>query len=190
MTEHVSIINTAMDAIVDRLSDILIDGVPDTDPTQAGIVRAGMLQDDPQQAQINILVHPGDGDWKHVTNTYTESGSGLFAPQGTIMGQHGSTFWRRRYMVEFTIFFENLYSRDEARRRANVVLSRAHWALSTMNVGVIANDTFGEAPSDLSVWDAWIREGGGDGDFNWRGEMRIELLTEHQPVEELPEIVP
>jgi hypothetical protein len=175
-----------MDAFVTRLADVLIAGVPTDDPTRAGVVRSGQLQDDPQVGVINILLHPGDKDWKHTINTYTESGSGIFAPQGTIMGDRSSVFWRRRFIVELTIFFENLYSRDEARRRANVVLSRAHWALVMMDMNMIEGDSFGEYPSEVQVFDDWIREGGGDGDFNWRGEMRIELLTEHQPVPVLP----
>ena len=45
----------------------------------------------------------------------------------------------------------------------------------------VALDDFGEFAYALQVCETWIREGGGEGDYNWRGEMRIEAMTQHEP---------
>lgn len=173
-----SILNSIMETVIDWLSSQLIDGV--TDETQAGLVRAGQLQDDPTDAQINILIHPGDDDWPDVLNLQDKP-PGLHGFTYEIGGNpYGSAAWRRRFMVELSLFFDNENNRDVARTKANVVKSRAHWALmrSPLPQG---QDNFGESAHMLQVCNSWIREGGGEGTFIWRGELKFEVFTVMEP---------
>jgi len=176
------IVNILLEATAERLLQKLLTDV--TDESKAGLVRTGKLQDDPTSRKVNILIHPGGEDWpdklsvdgsgvgKHVENAYT------------IGGAYGGIFWRRRALIEIQMFYTNESDRDTSRMRSHVVLSRAHHALNTWDVGrETPKDDFGEKAYDLQVVQSWLREGGGEGAFNWRGEIRIEFLTEIEPTE-------
>ena len=165
----ISILNTLMEHTVDHLADKLIYETPDT--TQAGLVRNGLLQADPTDTQINILIHPGTKDWKH--ELYV-SQHGIDAPYAEIGGTYT---WMRRFEVELTLFFDGENDRDVARTKANVVLSRTERALITMPMPVGADD-FGEAAYQIQVRDSFIEESGGEGTFIWSGCVRIEFVTD------------
>lgn len=166
---NTSILNTLQEAAIDRLSERLITDTPDS--TQAGLIREGLLQDDPTDTQINLLIHPGDKDWKH--ELYVTQ-HGISSPYYEIGG--GST-WMRRFTVEFQLFFDGEDDRSVARTKAHVVLSRAEHALKTMTVPADQDD-FGEAGFLIQVRDSYLEESGGEGTFIWRGEIRIEFMTE------------
>ncbi len=176
--DQTSILNSLIDATSDRLKAKL--QTEPTDDARAGLVRPGKLQDDPTSKKINLLVHPGGELWPDVLNT-EDNGPGMFAPTYTIGSPYGSAYWRRRLRVELSMFFENEASRANSRMKANVVLSRAQHALMTMNMADIPRDDFGEKAHMVQVAKMFLYEGGGDGDFNWRGEMWIEYLTELEP---------
>lgn len=165
----ISIINTLMEHTVDYLADKLITEVPDS--TQAGLVRSGLLQADPTDTQINLLIHPGNKDWKH--ELYVTQ-HGIISPYAEIGG--GYT-WMRRFEIELSLYFDGENDRDVARTKANVVLSRTEQALIYMPMPNGADD-FNEVPSQIQVRDSYIEESGGEGTFIWRGCIRIEFLTD------------
>ncbi len=169
-----SIHNILMEALRDTLIDELIDGVPEDEVTRAGVVKVGKLQDDPTDTIINILVHTGRQDADpHVLNT-DPNRPDMGAPTYEIGGI--SAFYRNRYQVEFRLFFDGSYDRDESRRRANIVLSRTKWAIMRMSMRSLSRDSFGERAHMVSVYKYRITEGGGEGTFIWRGDLDVEFL--------------
>ena len=176
-----SIINLLMEATETQLKEQLIDGVPVDDPTRAGLVQTGRLLDDPTITAINVMVYPGDEDWLHELNTYNsaDDGNGIFAPTASF-GNGYSEFWRRRWMVELKIFFEREVDYDTARDKANIVLSRSEHAVCNLirQKGMVGPDSFKEGAVLMQVRKSYLREGGGDGEFNWRGFLYVQALTE------------
>lgn len=177
------IVNVLLNATADILREKLLTEV--TDESKAGLVRTGKLQDDPTSKQVNILIHPGGEDWPDKLNTDGAAAGKHVDNAYLIGGQYGGMFWRRRVRIEIQMFFTNEANRDSARTKAMVVLSRAHHTFNTWDVGRLTPaDDFGEKAYDLQVARMWLREGGGEGDFNWRGEILIEFLTEINPTEQ------
>lgn len=179
--DDISIINLLIDAMADRLITKM--QIQATDEAKAGLIRAGKLQDDPTLRKVNILIHPGGIDWPDILNT-ENNGPGLAGPTYSIGGAFGSAFFRRRFIIEIQVFYPNDTSRVSTRTRALVVLSRIHNALFTMRVGMVSTDSFGETALQIQILESYLREGGGDGDFNWRGQMVVEFLTEIEPSED------
>lgn len=169
---HTSILNNLSDALVDQLTARLkLTGY--TDSAAAGLVRAGKLQDDPTTKKINILVRNGGIDWPDE----------LFTPDGAasaheIGSPYGKDFWKRRFIIELQLFYVNENKRDYARQKTSVVVSRAIHALRTQDYGLIDADSFGESAYACYVIYQHVDEGGGVGDFNWRGKIYLEYHTE------------
>lgn len=180
--DDTSIVNILMDATVEHLKAKLLTDV--VDDAQAGLVRSGRLQDDPNNKKVNILIHSGGEEWPDVLNTPAYASMGMTAPTYIIGGPSAGSYWRRRFRVELQIFFTNDSNRNNARMKSFVALQRAHHALRTMGLAAIPADSFGEKAHMLQVFDQHLDEGGGEGDFNFRGEIKIEFLTEFEPRED------
>lgn len=180
----VCLLNVLSEAVVDRLATVMITEA--TDDAKAGLVRAGKLQDDPTSARINLLIHPGDNQWPHTLNTTVE-GPSMFAPTYEIGGGipdrsfQGTVTFRKRFMVELKLFFDGEIYRLRAQKRANAVLSRAIWALLSMQIPSLVDD-FGESASQIQIVDHYIHEAGGEGEFIWRGSIFLEFMTNMAPV--------
>jgi hypothetical protein len=168
------VVNLIMDATIALLLQKLKIDVDDD--AQAGLVRSGRLQDDPTTRKVNVLVYPSDESWPDILDTKSEE-HGMHTPGPYFLG--GGMFWRRRIKVEFQIFFTNDGSRDLARQKAQLVLGRASHALSEFRPAtVIPRDSFGERPYAVQVCKSYLLGGGGDGDWNHRGYLWLEYLTE------------
>lgn len=178
-----SALNILMEGVANRIA-LKVLSEP-TDNAKAGLVRTGRLQDDPTNKKVNILIHPGGEKWPDILDTKDES-AGLHGPATHTIGRgFGSQYWRRRVKVEITIFFINQTTRDAARIKSNLVVSRIMSALLTWDVGrETPKDSFGEHCYAVQIANTFIEEGGGAGDYTWRGEMIVELLTEIEPPEE------
>lgn len=170
-------VNLLMEASVTRLQTFVMDTI--TDDAKAGLVRAGKLQDDPTDRKINILAHPGGEEYKDTLNRHNSPASGKYVESPYWIGEGGGGFYLRYLKLEFQFFFPNSPSRDDAQKKSQLVIDRCKHCLMTWDVGSeVPTDDLGEHAYDLQVLDQWIFEGGGDGDFNWRGWMVIEFLTE------------
>lgn len=179
-----SLINKLIDGVSELLELKLKTEI--TDDAKAGVVRPGKLQDDPTLRKINILIHTGGEDWPDKLNQNFGPTAGIFSNfSRSLGGEYGSAMWRRYIVVEFEIFFPNSNSRTDARMKANLVMSRARNAIHKWIPGrAIAPDSFGESVQAVQPVQHWLREGGGTGDFNWRGEMVVEFLTELEPTDD------
>lgn len=166
-----SVINLLVDAVVDHMTKGMSDLVNDPD-TKIGLLRSGKLQDDPTINKLNILVREGGKDLPDILVPRNHNFS---APQYTL---GGGEFWLRRFIAEYELFFfQSAITRDEARRRANVIFSRFRYLLKTIALG--QTDTFGETAIAVQSLKLIAREGGGPpGSFIWRADHQFEFLTE------------
>lgn len=178
-----SIFNLSFDLVVNRLVQELMTEVADDDPSQPGTIRAGKLQADPQKGRINLLVHPGDEGDPHVLNTNSsgpDASAYTYAIGSTLM-----SMWRYRYKIQLKIMLKEK-SRDNARKIAHVVLSRAKRAIATTPYAGITDD-FGESLSMIQVYEMELRESGGPGNFIWNGVIKFEfLVSSNYPKEVIP----
>lgn len=163
-----SIRSILVDAMDTQLNKDLVTNV--SDETKAGLVRVGKLQDDPTENIINILIHHGDKDWKDGPYFVQK---GLEVPTYEI---GGTQWWMRRFIIEFQLFFDGELDREPARLKANIALSRCQQSLINMDIPTDA-DYFGEQAHELQIADAYLDEGGGEGEFIWRGKTFVEILT-------------
>lgn len=178
--DNTSCINNCMDALIERLDLKLL--VQNADSAKAGLVREGRLQADPNVAKINVLVQQGGEEWPDILDTKAgEGGKSLDSAYETGGGDVQSASWRRRFQVEWQMFLGNAV-RDDGRRTANLVVSRAMNALYTWNLGIAAEyDSFGEHAYDIEITKTYLDAGGGPGAWNWRGMMYVEFLTQIEP---------
>ena len=168
-----SIINVCKDAIVDRLETRLKVMIDHDDPTWAGLVRGGFLQDDTAVEVTSVTVHEGKHK-AHFFNDYRYNVAPYEA--GGI-----NTVWHMNFRVEFEFYFVGESVRDNARSYANVVLSRAIHAIQTMDVPP-PRDSFGAKVIDRPIpFDAEAEEGGGTGDFIWTGVMNLAFIVQMEP---------
>jgi len=177
MTTTLSVLNFLMEDTAQRLKDVLLTNV--SDDSKASAVQAGMLRGLPNDAPITITVKTGDEKWRHTSNMSSQD-VGMKAPFAEI---GGGIYWRRRFIVTFDIIFNASYTQDAARSVANVVQSRAEWALQNQNDDgtwwfTTDMDEFSEVASRVFVYNSYMTEGGSEGKWRWRGETFVEFLTE------------
>lgn len=165
-----SIVNTLINDCVEYLSEKLITEI--TDETKVGLVRSGRLQSDPTVYKLNITLHPGGHDNPDVMlpKGYAGIEFPFYMPNGT--------YWLRKFYASFEMFFVGETERDEARTKSNVVMSRARAAIMSMPMPS-RPDSFSEgAIMRPFVTKIELTEGGGPGNFIWRGEMHFEFVTD------------
>lgn len=173
--DSTSAVDLIMQAVADRLALFMITNA--TDDARAGLVRTGLLQDDPTNKRINILIHPGGPSY---LDGFVTGEDGI--PQHYINASYGGSFYKRHIRVEFSLFFTQESSRDNARKKALVAMARARHAIETLDISSVDRDSFGERPFEQHIIQEHVYEGGGEGDYNWRGEMVVKFLTEYEAI--------
>jgi hypothetical protein len=164
-----SIVDMLMDHAVDYLAEAMMEEI--SDDTKVGLLRSGRLQADPTVKKINLTIHQGGVDHPDIL---VPKDHPLIKYQYEI---GGGQFWLRRFRVKFEMFFIGDISRDESRRKANVVASRTRALLQKMPLSGM-QDSFTETPIDRHATQLEMREGGGPGAFIWRGDLLWEVVTE------------
>jgi hypothetical protein len=181
MSQSRSVLHLLSERIASYLQDDLRDHVDVEDETRAGLVREGLLQDDPTRYKVTVMVHINDPDdetgWRHEVLDGQADGKS-FDPPGYMIG--GGQIWNRRFTLELEMFFKARVKRPEALDLASVVLSRAEMSLqrAPINVGV---DDFGEIPTQLRVNKSHLSQGGSDGSFIYHGKVWFTVMTEKEP---------
>lgn len=165
-----SVVNLIMDRVVDEMSEGMIDAVTDT--SQVGLLRTGRLQSDPTIGKLNVLLQQGGEKWPD--KLAQPSDFGIRSPYTYELG--GASWWRRRFIVNYQLFFLGETNRNVARITANVVFSRFQRKLKDLSFTGL-KDTFGEKAVALQTVRQWMKEEGGVGTFIWRGEHWVEFLT-------------
>lgn len=164
-----SIRNLLTDRVVEHLVTEMIDLVNDN--TELGLARAGRLQDDPTVKKLNLLVREGDKDW---SDCVLPDGYRIKAMPYEI---GGGEYWLRRFVAYYTLFYIGEATRDEARSRTNVILSRFKSKIYSVSFADLV-DSFGEGAIMVQVVDEERSEGGGPSNsFIWRCKHKFEFLT-------------
>lgn len=174
----INVFDLIIDAVNDNLVKELRTLVSEDDPSRAGLVRAGQLQDNPLKFGISVLTFTNDKDdpktWPHAVTSGT--GEKLVSnPFSYEIG--GGEFWYRRFSTQILQFWPPNTSRELSRRYAGNVLARAEYAIKTTPLG-IGPDDLGEAPIQIYLASSFNKEGGGGSQFIWRGDIYWQCLTE------------
>lgn len=188
MAEQTSIFNLISDALVEHLTETMIDTVaqaPDSDlNTPAGDVIAGRFRNDPQNAGIVIVINTGQQAWSHTLNLNAMGpGRSGFEEQAYEMGGAYPTVNNRlRYTADIRIQFSAETTEAEARRKAHLILSRLKWSLWVMRPA-LGPDSFGESAWAVEVNNDYIAEGGDTGGITWDGVVLMTFFTSLSPTE-------
>jgi len=171
-----SVLNLVIDKVNDDLEVALIEKVERTDDTRAGLVRTGLLQDDPTIYKVSVLSYSNDVDredrWKHGVANYDIASASN--PPGYEIG--GGGMWFRRFTTKIEMYWKSSFNRQKARLNANVVLSRAEHTIKQVNMNGLA-DTFGEYATAIYVRNSELYEAGGQGQFITHAKIWWEVLT-------------
>lgn len=165
-------------AITQNVSDVMQAFIETADETRAGLVRVGPLQASPLSAGINILMQFNDPQdvkaWPHtILNHAMARELGISMPTYEL---GGGEMWLRRYTLELTQFFRPGSDRVTAEELAQIILTRAEWAIRTSKLG--GTDDFGEIPLQTYLYTSVNTEGGGPGQFIFRGRIKFSVLTQ------------
>jgi len=177
MTGTVSIFNVLAEDTANWLNEQLNTNI--ADDSKAGLVQAGLARGMANPYRIVVLVKTGDAQWRHTSNMSSQN-VGMVDVFGEV---GGGLHERLRFIVEYTMIFGPEVDQTEARAIANVVLSRVRYSLSNRKDDgtwwfTITEDDFMEHASRVFVYDSFLTEGGSEGKWQWRGETRLEFLTE------------
>lgn len=177
----VSAIDMIMNALIEDLTQKLYTDIAEDDPTRVNLVRAGRLQEDPQKAGLNLLVDFGD------QADASEQHKATDAVQAPVFEIGGGPFLNKEFTLTFTFYYKGEREREFARSVSDVVYSRVQAALWVLPMPVnpktgLPGDDFGEIPLNINVGAGYLRESGGPGTFIWKGEIRLTVLTELNPL--------
>ena len=172
-----SIVNILIDYVNAALSDVLQATIDTEDPTRAGLVRPGLLQDDPLKYRISILTVADDSDrpntWHH---SIANNGPGNVGEMPSYETGSPSGLWFRRFTTKVQMYWSPSMNRQDARANANIVLSRAEHTISTTQP-LNLEDTFGEAALQIFLNSTSIADAGGPGQFIHHAKIWWECLT-------------
>lgn len=171
-----SVINDVIDTANLYLLNEMRAFIDSTDVTKAGLVRAGLLQDDPVEPGISVLTHTNDPDDETGWDNAIVAGPGEDLSQripGYEVG--GGELWWYRFTTEIVQFWAIGTTRENARRYAAVVLSRASHTIKNLIFQVSA-DSFGNFPLQALVVSSRMIEAGGGDQFIWRTKLRWQCL--------------
>jgi hypothetical protein len=167
--------------IVERLKEACIDIIPEDD-YRAVQIRQGLLQEDPVDLRLALLVNPGDPEDKATDPKWSDVLAGeekaLGIPSYEI---GGGEWWLRRFCVDCRFYFINSNeTRDEARKIAGYLFAASENALSNKPISGVTDD-FGEHAIMIYVTKKMFYESGGPpNSFIWRGKLFVQVLTERQ----------
>lgn len=173
-----SVVNLIIDSVNADLVLNLQTLVAQGDATKAFLVRPGLLQADPTPG-INVLTHVNDPEDEKSWENAVVSGPGsdlrtLVSNYPYEIGE--GELWYRRFTTELIQFWKPGFSRDDARRFSNVVLSRAEHTIKH-SISGLGPDSFGEVSLAFYIASSRNSEGGGPGQFAWYGRIRWQALT-------------
>lgn len=172
-----SLVNMVIESVNTYLTEVLQTNIDTDDATRAGLVRPGLLQDDPTRPKVSVLTFPNDpsveGGWRN--EIVVPNGNGAdYNPPPYELG--GGEMWYYRFTTELDLFWRPKVKRDEARVLASIVLSRASRAISLAPIAS-GEDDFGETPIQLRLMKSELVQGGGEGQFIFYGKLFWQCLV-------------
>lgn len=178
-----SIIDLIIGKVVDDLKTSMIDNEEDED-IHPGLIRGGLLQENPLQYRIVVLVHHNDPDdagtnpyWSDIP-AHKDEVSGWQMPAAEI---GGGQYLSRRFSVDIKIYFvRSRENRDLARNYATRVIENAEMGIANASCsswGIVSKS--GEIPLQTRIYKTISAEGGGPPSSHiWSAKILFTVLTE------------
>ncbi len=170
---------------VNLINAQVVPNVPNSDYA-IGLVRYGLLQDDPVLYRNTILVHLRDPDelsdnrvqWSDVPLPFANEWKDKFPPYEIGGGTGG--MWARRLVITIDSYFINTHeSREEARSIATWLEEAVHMAINNDCDGGGLIDSFGQVYITSWVVNTIAVEQGGPPDqFIYRVKLYVSAVTE------------
>lgn len=167
-------------AIKQHLETVMVEEVPDTNPTKAVLVKVGVFKDNPLNKNVSISISGGDyEDTKYIDGRIDNPNQTNFPIKNIPVGEiGGGTYWYRRGTIDFKTFFVRQNFKEEiAMQYAYEFYGRLLRAMEVIPIGDLQDD-FGEgAVPPLVLEGATFFESGGKDKFIWRGKLFWRILT-------------
>lgn len=167
-------------AIKQHLDTAMVEEVPDTNPTQAILVKVGAFKDNPLNKNVSISISGGDfEDPKYIDGRIDNPNQPNFPLKNLPAGEiGGGVYWYRRGTVDFKTFFVRQNFKEEvAMQYAYEFYGRLLKAMEQVPIGNLLDD-FGEgAIPPVILESASMFESGGKDKFIWRGKLYWRILT-------------
>lgn len=180
---NVTVDQIVVDGLVGHLTEKMKTPFLDDDWTRVNLIRSGRLQDSPERAMTNLLIHDGSNSdmWDGL---YQNQVIGVTAPTFHVGG--GATYIHT-YVIETEFHYKGVSDRREARDYAHITYQRLRLALA--QAPIFTHPDTGQPQDDFNetifygpiVGKSSLREGGGGNQFIWRGELHVHFLTELLP---------
>lgn len=179
-----SIIGNIIEKVVDNLKVTMIDNEQDED-LRPGLIRGGLLQENPVPYRIVVLVHHNDPDdtgnnpfWGDIT-AHEDDESGWKMPPAEV---GGGEFYSRRFILDIKIYFvRTKENRVAAREAATSVIENAEEGvrLFSRQIGGVAASSNGETALQAKIYRTTSAEGGGPPSSHiWSAKVMFSVLTE------------
>lgn len=179
-----SIIGSIIEKVVDNLKITMIDDEQDED-LRPGLIRAGLLQENPVPYRIVVLVHHNDPDdsgnnpfWGDIT-AHEDDESGWKMPPAEV---GGGGFYSRRFILDIKIYFvRSKENRAAAREAAAAVIENAELGIRKFgqNIGSVLSSKGGETALQAKIYRTTSAEGGGPPSSHiWSAKVMFSVLTE------------
>lgn len=179
-----SAISQIIDQAVESLTETMITSEADED-LRPGLIRGGLLQENPVPYRIVVLVHHGDPDdagnnpfWGDVT-AHEDDESGWHLPPAEV---GGGEFYSRRFTLDIKIYFvRSKENRKVARETATSVVENAEKGIRLLNdvLWKVTPSGSGEIPLQVKIYRTISNEGGGPPSSHiWSAKIMFTVLTE------------
>lgn len=166
------IVDLIVEHVQSQLESELITNIPDNDDSQAGIVKIGPLQGDPDPdvARISVEVHHNDpenidGPWRDVIE---------------IVEIGGTVTWARRFTVKIRCLLERTRE-DEATARGIAALVRDRAELTLLKelfTGIQTDDEYvSRGPMATSLKSDMLQGGGPPNEYDFHIKMYFDVYT-------------
>jgi hypothetical protein len=176
-----SIHDTILGKMRDYLQDVMMDNLPNDDPTKAGVIMLGPLQGNPEPdaARISITLHENDPD-----GFYGKGGISTLSSQWedeiNEVECGGSVTWKRRFTVKARCLLVNTgEDLTDAREIASKVRSRLELAVLRAPLDGLSKD--GEFVSRAIVYESlqgeMVQAGGPPNTYDYHIKVRFEVET-------------
>ena len=170
MTE--GIVNEILEYTQVQLENALINNIADDDPAQAGVVKIGPLQGDPDpdQARISVVINHNDpenidGPWRDFIE---------------IVEIGGVVTWVRRFTINIRCLLETTKETlDEARPIAAIVRDRTELTLlKELFTGIATDDEYvSRGPMATSLKSDMIQGGGPPDSYDFHIKVYFDVYT-------------
>jgi hypothetical protein len=179
-----SVINQIIAQTVANLTTTMITNETDEE-LHPGLIRAGLLQENPVPYRIVVLVHHNDPDdsgnnpfWGDITASEDDE-SGWKMPPAEV---GGGEFMSRRFILDIKIYFvRSKENRQAAREAATAVIENAEAGVRMLNdnMHLISPSSQGEMPIQVKLYRTVSAEGGGPpASHIWSAKVMFTVLTE------------